>query len=119
MRNCFYVLKDSMRLTMALLVVVSCLLGAITAGRQSWLQWNPPEMASCGRDLYSIIESVPLKHIIPMIFRGGGDCVAVDWTLLGMTIANWSFISFLIFGLTMLALVVSGRGEPQVADRRH
>ncbi|HNE59251.1 MAG TPA: disulfide bond formation protein B [Ottowia sp.] len=76
--------------------------GAFTAARQSWLQWNPPELATCGRDLYGMIESFPLKRAIPMIFKGSGDCSAVDWTFLGGTIANWSFVWFVIFALLIL-----------------
>ena len=36
-------------------------LGAYTAARQSWLQWYPPEIVSCGRDLYGMIETFPLQ----------------------------------------------------------
>ncbi len=82
--------------------------GAFTAARQSWLQWNPPELATCGRDLYGMIESFPLQRAIPMIFKGSGDCSAVDWTFLGGTIANWSFVWFLIFaGVILLTLARS------------
>ena len=77
--------------------------GAFTAARQSWLQWNPPEFATCGRDLYGMIESFPLQRLIPMIFKGSGDCSAVDWTFLGGTIANWSFVWFVIFIVVILA----------------
>jgi disulfide bond formation protein DsbB len=69
--------------------------GAFVAARQSWLQWYPPEVLSCGRDFYGMIESFPLKRAVPMIFKGSGDCSKVDWTFLGLTIANWSFVSFL------------------------
>ena len=41
--------------------------GAFVAARQSWLQWYPPEIASCGRDFYGMIENFPLKRAIPMI----------------------------------------------------
>ena len=68
--------------------------GAFVAARQSWLQWNPPEILSCGRDFYGMIESFPLKRALPMIFQGSGDCSAIDWTFLGLTIANWSFLVF-------------------------
>lgn len=68
--------------------------GAFVAARQSFLQWYPPEVLSCGRDLYGMIESFPLKRVIPMIFKGSGDCSAIDWTFLGLTIANWSFLCF-------------------------
>lgn len=78
--------------------------GAFTAARQSWLQWNPPPFATCGRDLYGMIESLPLQRVIPMIFKGGGDCAAVDWTFLGGTIANWSFMWFAFCVVALLAL---------------
>lgn len=81
--------------------------GAFVAARQSWLQWYPPEIASCGRDFYGMIETFPLKRAIPMIFRGSGDCTKVDWTFLGGSIANWSFLCFL--GLGAIALVVFAR----------
>lgn len=80
--------------------------GAFTAARQSWLQWNPPEFATCGRDLYGMIESFPLQRAIPMIFKGSGDCSAVDWTVLGGTIANWSFVAFVIFIVVILATLL-------------
>ncbi len=80
--------------------------GAFVAARQSWLQWYPPEVASCGRDFYGMIETFPLKRAIPMIFRGGGDCTQVDWTFLGGSIANWSFLCFVAIILVMGALIL-------------
>jgi len=87
--------------------------GAFTAARQSWLQWYPPQSASCGRDFYGMIESFPLQRAIPMIFRGSGDCSTIDWTFLGGTIANWSLVSFLGLGVILLALL----GRAVVQDR--
>lgn len=79
--------------------------GAFVAARQSWLQWYPPETVSCGRDLYGMIETFPLKRAVPMIFRGGGDCTKVDWTFLGLSIANWSFLWFAAMTLAALVLI--------------
>jgi disulfide bond formation protein DsbB len=81
--------------------------GGFVAARQSWLQWYPPEIASCGRDFYGMIETFPLKRAIPMIFRGSGDCTKIDWTFLGLSIANWSFIAFVGFAIAFL-LVLGG-----------
>lgn len=78
--------------------------GAFTAARQSWLQWNPPEIMSCGRDFFGMIESFPLRRAIPMIFRGSGDCSVIDWTFLGLSIANWSFLCFSAIVLLAAAL---------------
>jgi len=79
--------------------------GAFVAARQSFLQWYPPEIVSCGRDFYGMIETFPLKRSIPMIFKGGGDCTKVDWTFLGGSIANWSFVCFVLIGVTALMLI--------------
>jgi protein dithiol:quinone oxidoreductase len=88
------------------LLVLIAGFGAFTAARQSWLQWYPPEVVSCGRDLYGMIEAFPLKRVLPMIFKGSGDCSKVDWTFLGGSIANWSFVVFCAIGLLASALVV-------------
>ena len=80
--------------------------GAFVAARQSFLQWYPPQEASCGRDLFGMIETFPLKRVIPMIFKGSGDCTKIDWTFLGLSIANWSFVAFAGIALMGLALVL-------------
>lgn len=79
--------------------------GAFVAARQSFLQWYPPEIASCGRDFYGMIETFPLKRAIPMIFKGSGDCTKIDWTFLGLSIANWSFLCFVAIALVGLVLI--------------
>ena len=97
--------RKSLHITGAVLLLLLCGFGAFVAARQSWLQWNPPEVATCGRDFYGMIESFPLQRAIPMIFRGSGDCYAVDWTFLGGTLANWSFLSFTTFGLLSMLML--------------
>ena len=87
------------------LLLLSAGFGAFVAARQSWLQWFPPEVASCGRDFYGMIETFPLQRVIPMIFKGSGDCSKVDWTLLGLSIANWSLLSFSAISLVVVALI--------------
>ena len=88
------------------LMVLLAGFGVFVAARQSWLQWHPPEVASCGRDFYGMIETFPLQRAIPMIFRGSGDCSKVDWTFLGGSIANWSFLGFCFFAVVALILLL-------------
>ncbi|WP_390887781.1 disulfide bond formation protein B [Comamonas antarctica] len=97
------------RLGWGVLALLAAGFGAFVAARQSWLQWNPPEIATCGRDFYGMVENYPLSRAIPMIFRGSGDCTAIDWTFLGGSIANWSFIAFVLMALALLALFVRQR----------
>jgi len=89
--------------------------GAFVAARQSWLQWNPPEIVSCGRDFYGMIETFPLKRAIPMIFRGSGDCTKIDWTFLGGSIANWSFVAFVAFAIVFIGIIARQLRAPRLA----
>jgi disulfide bond formation protein DsbB len=91
----------------AVLLLATAGFGAFVAARQSWLQWYPPEEVSCGRDFYGMIENFPLQRALPMIFKGGGDCIKVDWTFLGGSIANWSFLCF--SGVIMLTVALIWR----------
>ncbi len=93
----------------SVVAVLACGFGAFTAARQTWLQWYPPATATCGRDFYGMIESYPISRAIPMIFRGSGDCSAIDWTFLGGSIANWSFVCFTLIGVGLLVLLARHR----------
>ena len=78
----------------AALIGVAALTGASIAARQSWMQIDPPLIPECGPGLEFMLESFPLAQALPMIFRGAGDCTVVEWTFLGLSIANWSLVSF-------------------------
>jgi disulfide bond formation protein DsbB len=91
-------------LAMTWLIAITSAFGAFVAARQSWLQWYPPEVVSCGRDFYGMIENFPLQRAIPMIFKGSGDCTKIDWTFLGGSIANWSFAVFMSIFFLMIFL---------------
>ena len=98
--------KKSLQIGGVFLLLLVAAFGAFVAARQSFLQWYPPEVATCGRDLYGMIETFPLKRAIPMIFKGGGDCTVVDWTFLGGSIANWSFVCFALISALALVFLV-------------
>jgi disulfide bond formation protein DsbB len=47
---------------------------------------------------------LPLQRLVPTLFKGGGDCTKVDWTFLGGSISNWSFVAFFAIAALMLLL---------------
>jgi protein dithiol:quinone oxidoreductase len=100
----------------SLLLALSAGFGAFTAARQSWLQWYPPEIVTCGRDFYGMVENFPINRAIPMIFKGSGDCTKIDWTFLGGSIANWSFLAFVVFALTGLWIALRALTKPASSD---
>ena len=93
-------------MSFSVLALLASGFGAFVAARQSWLQWYPPEFATCGRDFYGMIEHYSFSRSIPMIFQGSGDCAAIDWTFLGGSIANWSFVCFAAFLISLLTLLL-------------
>jgi disulfide bond formation protein DsbB len=101
----------------SVLMLVFAGFGAFVAARQSFQQWYPPEVSSCGRDFYGMIETFPLQRAIPMIFKGSGDCTKIDWTFLGASLANWSFIWFAAF--IVVALVLIARLTRRSGRSRH
>ena len=69
--------------------------GAAVAGRQVWLQHLPPDkVPQCGPDLFFMMENFPLSRTLKTLFSGTGECAAVDWTFLGLSIAEWSLLWF-------------------------
>jgi disulfide bond formation protein DsbB len=77
------------------LVLASALTGAGIAGRHVWLQMNPQGM-SCGPGLQAMLDNFPLIDVLPKVFRGSGDCTESAWTLVGLTIAEWSLLWFVV-----------------------
>jgi disulfide bond formation protein DsbB len=84
--------------------------GAGIAGRQTWLQHNPPKVLDCGPDLAYMIDSFPLGEVLPKIFKGEGDCAKVVWKFLGLSIPEWALIWFVaIIVAAVLALMTVQR----------
>ena len=83
--------------------------GAAIAGRQTWLQHNPPNVLDCGPDLAYMLDSFPLAQVLPKIFKGEGDCAKVTWKFLGLSIPEWALVWFALFVLAGLYLLIVRR----------
>lgn len=106
------------RLIYGVALAIAALVGGGIATRHVYLEHNPPDLYDCGADLGYMLESFPLTDILPMIFRGTGDCTKVPWTFLGLSIAEWALAWFAIFVLAAVAAIVLGlRRPPQSAVR--
>lgn len=96
------------------LVLLSALTGAGIAGRHVWLQTNPQNM-SCGPGLQAMLENFPLTDVLPKVFRGSGDCAEAGWTLIGLTIAEWSLMWFIILSAATIFILAARRFRPLIA----
>lgn len=76
--------------------LLSALGGALVAGRQVWLQHLPPDQVpACGPSLEYMLDTFPLGQTLKTLFTGDGNCAEVDWTFLGMSMAEWSLLCFI------------------------
>jgi disulfide bond formation protein DsbB len=81
--------------------------GLGVAARQVWLQHLPPgEVPPCGPDLFFMMENMPLARTLQLLFRGSGQCAEVDWTFLGLSIAEWSLAWFALFAALAVVLAM-------------
>jgi disulfide bond formation protein DsbB len=95
--------KPTSRKVYAVLQVLTALGGAGVAIRHWWLQAHRESMiADCGVGFDYMFENFPLKKAFTLIFRGTGDCAAIDWTFLGLTLPQLSLIAFT--GLAVYAI---------------
>ena len=88
------------------LTTITAVIGAGIAGRQTWLQHLPEDQVpACGPGLEYMLEQFPLAQVIKQAFIGTGECAAVDWTLLSLSIAEWSLICFSGMVVAYIALM--------------
>jgi disulfide bond formation protein DsbB len=79
------------------LVALSAAFGAGVAGRQVWLQHLPADQVpACGPSLEYMLQTLPFGAVVQRLFTGDGNCAVVDWTLLGLSMAEWSLLWFLL-----------------------
>lgn len=76
----------------ALLLIAS---GAASAMRQLWLQLNPlPSPACPSPNLLMLGKSEALLETVKMLVLGTPDCAIINWTLLDMSLPEWSLLTF-------------------------
>ena len=83
--------------------------GASIATRHVWLQHLPKnQIPECGPGLDYMLKKFPLGQALEKILAGSGECAEAGWTLLGLTIAGWSLVWFVLLAIfaVLLAFMV-------------
>lgn len=100
------------------LVSFASAVGGSIAAWQVHLQHMPPgQVPECGPGLDYMLEAMPLTKVLPMIFKGSGECAEVAWTFLSLSIAQWSLGWFVLLGVAGLAVVFRRNASPLVTLR--
>lgn len=85
---------------------LATLMSAIGGGfaiRQIYLQHLPEDQVpACGPSLSYMMDNFPMKDVLAVMFSGDGNCAEVVWRdpVIGMNIAEWSLVCFIILTAT-------------------
>jgi len=83
--------------------LVAASVGIAIAGRHVWLTYLPPDQVpACGPDLAYMMDAFPLGDVVRKVLTGSGECAKVDWTLLGLSMPEWSLLCFIVLALWVL-----------------
>jgi disulfide bond formation protein DsbB len=83
--------------------------GTALAARHVWLQNLPKDrIPECGPGLEYMLKKLPLTQALEKILSGSGECAEVGWTFLGLSIAGWSLVWFVLFAGFTLYLTLAG-----------
>lgn len=89
-----------------LLQVLTAMGGAGVSIRHWYLQAHRESIiADCGVGFDYMFDNFPLQKALILVFRGTGDCAAIDWTFLGLSIPQLALIAFISFAGYALYLV--------------
>lgn len=92
------VLVPGWRRLWSVLIGLTALGGVITAGYQSWMQYAPQLATECGFGEPTLLEQIVnwLSLKWPAMFMVTGFCTNKEWVFLGLSLANWSVVCFLL-----------------------
>jgi len=92
-----------------LLTALAALVGGGFAVRQLWLQSLPADQVpACAPNINYMIDEFPASEVLLAMTRGTGDCAAVDWSLLGISIAGWALLGFAAIVVLAVAQLRAG-----------
>jgi disulfide bond formation protein DsbB len=99
-------------------LVLTASVGTAIAARHVWLQHLPPDrVPECGPGLEFTLRKFPLFEALEKIFAGSGQCAEASWKFLGLTIAGWSLVWFVLLGLYAVYLTIRAVRRPTATTR--
>ena len=80
-----------------LIYILASLTGLSAALRQMYMQRFPDPYASCGPGFEYVLENNPIVEALPKLLSATGSCSEVDWSLLGLSMAELMIPVFAIY----------------------
>ncbi|TAN07113.1 MAG: disulfide bond formation protein B [Rhodanobacteraceae bacterium] len=90
------------------LVLIGAVFGIAMSVRQLWLQSLPADQVpACGASFGTLVAmlqqgSMPFGRFLAVVLHGDGNCAAVTWKFLGLSMAGWALIWYVLLGVWAL-----------------
>ena len=93
-----------------LVAVAFVLFGGGVAAYQSKLQLFPAaQAATCSPSLTYMVDTLPMNELIGRLFAAHGDCSDTSFKILGLTLAEISFVAFCVLLVSLVTALRSRR----------
>jgi len=77
----------------ATLCALAAMAGAAIAVRHVWIQHLPPDQVpACGPSLQYMLDTLPFSETLSLVLMGDGNCAAIQWTFLGLSIPEQTLV---------------------------
>lgn len=96
--------RGGARWAYAVLVLIGAAFGVAMAARQLWLQSLPAsQVPACGAGFDLLLaqlkaHAIPFSQFMTVMLRGSGDCAQVTWRFLGLSMAGWTLVWYVLLG---------------------
>lgn len=102
-------------------IIYGCFMGLFSltgiglAARQVYLQLQPATVnQTCLPGFDYLLQTMHWTDVLRLVVTGSADCSSINWTMLGLSMAEWSLILFcVIFILTLVWIFCGGGKKPR------
>ena len=101
------------------LLLLTATAGVLIASKHIWIQMQPAgTVEACGANLGYLMDIMPLTQVIRKVLFGSGECSAIDWRFLGLSMPWWVAISLVVLGAWALFVNAPSRTRATMAAAR-
>jgi disulfide bond formation protein DsbB len=94
----------------AALLALAAAFPLYVAGRHVYIQSLPfGSVPSCGASFDYMMDVFPLMTVVQKVLTGAGECQKIDWSLFGLSMPAWVFIS--VFAIAVIGVWANARSS--------
>ena len=94
----------------AALLALAAAFPLYVSGRHVYIQRLPfGSVPACGASFDYMMDVFPLMTVVQKVLTGAGECQKIDWSLLGLSMPAWVFLS--VFAITVVGVWSNARSS--------